>query len=180
MRAFAPWKTFGFGFSGDDRPFTTAMNVTSRISSTLSINSSDFRIQDTSARSSATMYVTSVQTFSNTEHPDIAVDYAGYGKFNIHVSGHNALIPSPDIDLFLNLSLTRPAANRVCFSGSLEGDQFPNVEVFAHDSKVQPPDTGVMMLEYATTGGKNFGPGRLFGANHGSMGGFANYCIDGI
>ncbi|MFZ0416919.1 MAG: hypothetical protein WAM04_02360 [Candidatus Sulfotelmatobacter sp.] len=78
-----------------------------------------------------------------------------------------------DIDIHLDMSVTMQA-NQVCYSGTLTGDQFPDVEVFVVNREKQAK----MLEEFATSGGQHTGPYfYLPGNGNGPMGSFSNVCM---
>lgn len=76
-------------------------------------------------------------------------------------------------DVHLNMSLN-VQGSQLCYTGTLTGDQFPDVEVFV----VNRENQAQMLEQFATSGGQHTGPYRyLPGNGDGPMGSFSNVCL---
>jgi len=143
IRSFAPFKTFGGGFAGDNRGYSTSSTATSRVAQSFTVDP---------AKGTYTAPVTSS---SPSEHPLLgtatAKDDRGSitnvttseedGKstvsFTASMAGHNPLVPgSPDIDVHTNFVLTEDdKAGTLNVAASQTGDAFPAAETFIGDTK---------------------------------------------
>jgi hypothetical protein len=149
LRLFAPWKTFGLGFGGDNRSFTTALSATSRVAARVTLQAPDYHVTSQQAWSSPSHW----GIFTAVAKPTIAVSPLASG-LAISVAGSNPLLPivAPDIDAELDL-MVFGVAGLTWFDGSLRGDAFPDAEVFATSG-----GTSRMLLTFPTAGGRNSGP----------------------
>jgi hypothetical protein len=174
LRSFAPFKSFGGGFEGDDRAHTvdTDPKVTSRISASMEIDIKTGKVVGTpTARSSPTRCAgppcsTLLGSKTATSRPTVTTSTSGRTTVMV-VSGANPLVPgAPDIDLKLTVTV-RPDGT---LTGNLVGDAFPNAEVFS----IGPlPHGTVMNLRFSTPGGAETGPAMyLPGNNARPMGSF--------
>ena len=185
VRSFAPWLWFGPEpqllcayncFRGDNRSFSTSLDVTSRISGVLKFLVPSMTIVDANATSSPSSDVYGRTKTAIDTHYDSNVN----GTLNFGFSGHNPLIIpqalSPDIDTNLVLIPSVDAApeGQVCYYGSLYGDAFPNAEVFVVNSQNQ----ATMLLTFTTPGSPNAGPFfYLPGDGIDNMGAFSSICL---
>ncbi|WP_339695985.1 DUF6443 domain-containing protein [uncultured Marixanthomonas sp.] len=160
-RAFAPFKSFGGGFSGDgaNRRFTTSQNVTSRMKQAVNI---DFN-QSTPAVSGGT------QTSDSTHHPLLGTDTAPSRNalknvqigetstgakqvsFQSEMEGANPLTPAfatPNIDVDGAFSISSNQETGVLsISANISGDNFPSTESFITDSAGNSVFVGVSALQ---------------------------------
>jgi RHS repeat-associated protein len=168
VRSFAPWRTFGGGFSGDNRTFTTRRDrsVTSRITGIVQFRFPPLAILSRVAYSDPSHHSV---LGTATGIPTISTTTAG-ATINVKTAGALPLIPgAPDIDVKLDMSI-RPSRGQTCYAGQLSGDAFPNAEVFL----VSRTSTATMLHTYATTGGPATGPLRFLpGDNSRPMGSFS-------
>jgi RHS repeat-associated protein len=142
IRAFAPFKTFGFGFHGDGRGYSTG-NVSARLHQKINFDT-DKTTMTTSAWSSSSSHNLN-PSYKKTATPsvnftgDFTINQNGENKtfgFGSHVAAANPLTPpgSPDIDIFSNFSITEnKKAGTLSISGELKGDNFPSTEAFVTD-----------------------------------------------
>jgi hypothetical protein len=92
---------------------------------------------------------------------------SGFAGF-VEVEAANPLTPSFDIDLRLNLRMTRENT-QLHVSGNLVGDAFPNAEAFLRDFR----NKAILMGDFRTSGGQLGGPVlMLMAQGTRSMGGF--------
>jgi RHS repeat-associated protein len=169
IRAFAPWKTFGFGFAGDNRSFTTSRDsgVTSRVNGIVQFYLPSFELFSYYAYSDPSHYGNHAAIGNPTIEPTISGN-----KMHVDVAGNNPLVPSADIDIHLDLSV-RDTSGQACYSGQLSGDAFPDVEVFV----VNRENVATMLEQFATGGPRQLGPYLyLPGDSNRPMGNFSNKC----
>lgn len=160
-RAFAPFKSFGGGFSGDgtNRRFTTSQNVTSRIKQAVNI---DFN-QSTPAVSGG------MQTSDPTHHRILGTETAPSRNalknvqigetstgakqvsFQSEMEGANPLTPAfatPNIDIDGAFSISSNQETGVLsISANISGDNFPSTESFITDSAGNSVFIGVSALQ---------------------------------
>ena len=152
-RSFAPPESFGAGFQGDNRGYTTDWNATSRIHSTVTIDADDqvaIGADDVSASSDPSIHH-AIPFYSPTETPDIHVlsqDVEHSGEvstinFETRHSGEDAVLhiplinrnPSPTLDVNTDLQIVSDReANTLVITGEITGDNFPATEVFINDN----------------------------------------------
>jgi hypothetical protein len=157
LSPYLPYVCLANCFLGDDRSFTTSLDVTSRISSKI-----QFRLPGMTIYGKATATSSpSVDIFLRKETATDVIDTTSKGgTLSMHFFGANPLIwpqsLSPDIDTRLDLigSVDVAPSGQVCYYGNLYGDQFPDAEVFVVNSQGQ----STMLLTFATPGGPNSGP----------------------
>ena len=141
IRAFAPFKTFGGGFHGDNRGYSTA-NVSARLHQKIYFDT-DKTTLTTNAWSSPS-YKTDNPSNSKTAIPFVNfTDYFtiknnGDNKtfgFGTQLAASNPLVKgSPDIDIFSNFSITEnKKLGTLNINGSIKGDNFPSTEAFMTD-----------------------------------------------
>lgn len=170
IRAFAPFKTFGFGFHGDNRGYSTYQGESSRVTNWIAFDTDKTSIT-TGAYSSPTWH-TSKPNIIKTAKPEaefrdgLSITKKGDNKtfeFGTHVEGSNPLTPgAPNIDVFSDFSITEnKKAGTLNISGNLTGDNFPSTEAFITDPSGQALFIGVGQIEKGTN--PNTGPGQLFG-----------------
>jgi RHS repeat-associated protein len=171
VRSFAPWNTFGGGFAGDNRSFTTthvpggvphsAVGATSRITSIIKIQPRPLSIISQTAYSDPSYH--SGMT-SKTATPHVVTTVTG-NTMHLRMWGANPLVShAPDIDVKLDMSV-RSSVIETYYDGHLYGDAFPNAEMFV----VNPSDKATMLHTFTTSGSIL----DLFGNNNRSMGDFS-------
>ena len=169
IRSFAPFASFGGGFRGDNRGFTTDLNATSRMWGRVTVNLQTGVVSAPVAGSSGTSCAGPPCSWFRSQEKvaDVTITVASTteGTSTIALAGANPLVSgAPDIDLSLTLQV-RPGG---FLSGTLRGDAFPNPEVF-----VVGASGPKMLLTYQTLGGPLTGPAfYLPGANSIWMGSF--------
>ena len=159
VRVFAPTETFGFGFEGDNRDFSTEREgVTSRIAAFLVIDLETGEVLDTGASSDPSrcigppcsrflgneesVGVPKMTTFSTAGA--IWVDLAGANPNEVL----NAVAPEINVSLELRIHANQR------LGGALVGDAFPNTEVF----EVRPDGSTTMLHTFSTPFNLNLGP----------------------
>lgn len=139
IRAFAPFATFGGGFRGDNRGYTTN-NTTARVTQKLMFDTDKSSLTAVAysskshygSREDRAMPTQEISSFIGSTDGDAR-------KFNIaaHVASGNPLTPSavtPDIDIFSSLSIESNTKNHtLSITGKLTGDNFPSTEAFISD-----------------------------------------------
>lgn len=169
MRRYAPFDEFGLGFEGDHRAgATTAVNATARTIGIVSFGPN--YVGSTTGWSSGSSFTGMGRTIQgNLGYPVGKVTSSVHTvtrsmrsvRFTFQTAGANPMVPAaPDIDSFLDLT-AHFGRRSLQLSGTLRGDSFPNAEVFIWDDQ----GNSRMLLDFATTGGRNSGPfTRLMGA----------------
>jgi RHS repeat-associated protein len=175
FRLFAPWETFGFGFGGDSRSFSTSTDpsVTSRVNSTVTIDVAGNRVLGSRGWSDPSHW----GPFTRTGTPSVSVNRTGAANSRtIEVSGANPLFgdEAPPIDATLTLYWRLKDSGGACFDGVVVGDAFPNAEVF-----VERQGKKTSLHTFETSGDRNLGPlNYLPGKNSRSMGNFKDRCAN--
>ncbi len=149
VRAFHPDSTFGGGFDGDNRGFSTSLDVTSRIQQEITLNTSTDQISQRSW-SDQSVYKDPTgltdRALRRTAVPESGVsDYrlnnaneaVETHTFNTSVQGNNPLVPgSPNIDVDGRFTVTEDLARgQLRVQAQFNGDNFPNSESFVTDSR---------------------------------------------
>jgi RHS repeat-associated protein len=145
IRSFAPFETFGGGFSGDgsSRGFTTSLSATSRVAQRFVIDPSAGSKSGLKTWSDPSHHsilgsktekpVGSISNFSSSK------DDAGNAivSFTAKMSGANPLVPgSPDIDVSTTFKMTENIKKgKLQIKASQVGDKFPAAETFITDTK---------------------------------------------
>lgn len=160
-RAFAPFKTFGGGFSGNgaDRRFTTSQNVTSRVKQSVNIDFDQTRpVVSGGIQTSAPSHH---QILGNDTAPDRdALKNVQIGKtsigakkvsFQSEIEAANpltpkALTPNIDVDGIFSISSNQETGT-LSISAIVTGDKFPSTESFITDSAGNSVFIGVGALE---------------------------------
>jgi len=163
VRAFAPFKTFGGGFRGDDRGYTTN-NTTARVTQRLNFDTdkSSMTAEAWSSKSHHTLLGTDRAMPSQRLAFAKAVD--GDNKWfgiKTDVAAANPLTPpgTPDINVFSALSITEnKKAGTLSIDGRLTGDNFPSTEAFITDPSGKSVFLGIGFYEgnpYTSLRGEN-------------------------
>jgi hypothetical protein len=156
---FAPWKTFAFGFAGDDRTFTTSLdkNVNSRAVGVIT-----FLLPSVAILSQAVYSDPSHHPLRGTRTADpTMVATAQGGGLHMEIAAANPLVLSADIDVKLDVSI-QVSGSQACYNGRVYGDAFPNVEAFV----VNQNEEATMLNEFATSDGQHTGPYLFLPGNH--------------
>lgn len=172
VRAFAPFKKFGFGFHGDNRGYSNTPSFATDHGPTARVHQ---RILFDTDKSSLKSYAWSSPTFRTADHsgakratPSVSFtsnfvvkedDGVKTFTFGSHVAGANPKTPkgTPDIDIFSNFEITEnKESGYLAFSGNLKGDNFPATEAFVTDPSGQSVFIGVGQIGPRVS--KNFGP----------------------
>lgn len=193
MRCYAPFKTFGGGYGGDDRQASTDTRDSARIAYVYTFDVASMKqvgaanafchrshgagiFPQIMARTSLKAQVThdgaivgqAIATSRTTVQP---TGRPGSGfVLNVELAASNPLVGmAADIDAQLNVKVFRARENVLGIGGNLTGDAFPNCEVFVRDAS----DETVMLHVFRTGGGGETGPYEyLPGNNTRPMGSF--------
>jgi RHS repeat-associated protein len=140
IRSFAPFKTFGGGFHGDNRGYTTS-SATARVHQVINFDTDKSSIS-AKAWSSPTSHRFLPGSLTETPSVEFRDGFktrtSGDSKtfmFGTHSKGANPMVPgSPNIDVFSDFSITEnKKAGTLDISGTLTGDNFPSTEAFVTD-----------------------------------------------
>ncbi|PWJ60020.1 RHS repeat-associated protein [Dyadobacter jejuensis] len=166
IRSFAPFSSFGFGFHGDNRGFSTSANASARAHQRINFDTDKTSIS-AQAWSSPT-YMSSNPNGAKRALPSIEFtnglsikdggDSRTFG-FGTHSAAANPKTPpgTPDIGVFSNFSITEnKKAGTLSLSGQLTGDNFPSTEAFINDPSGQGLFLGVGQI--GADVGRNTGP----------------------
>jgi RHS repeat-associated protein len=174
VRSFAPFKHFGAGlWHGDDRGFTTAANVTSRLSQKTSYETTT-RTGTTKAQGAMSSSRYGAWAYSEAYLNDGKQTVETQGnKIDTHLYGNNDAVlpagpppgltppdggPTWDIDVRTNLSIDVTDAgggNQLMnITGTITGDAFPSAEAFVTDAAGNSVFLNVAPAAY----GPNTGP----------------------
>jgi RHS repeat-associated protein len=166
IRSFAPFSSFGFGFHGDNRGYSTSANASARAHQRINFDT-DKTSMSAQAWSSPT-YMSSNPNGAKRALPSIeftnglSIKDGGDSKtfgFGTHSAAANPKTPhgTPDIDVFSNFSITEnKKAGTLSLSGQLTGDNFPSTEAFINDPSGQGLFLGVGQI--GADVGRNTGP----------------------
>lgn len=169
FRRYAPFATFGVpSFKGDGRAGpSTSMQATSRTYGCVRFN--QFEILNQFAGSSGTEDANLVLTFldrkamANVSVSAVRSNLAGPGllSFKASTAGANPLIPkSPDIDTRVDVRVDWGMPNWLRISGTISGDDFPNLEVFL---RCYGSGKSALLVDGRTQRGRRTGPFSLYG-----------------
>jgi len=171
VRRYAPFAEFGGGFEGDTRTqASTAPTATARTIGVITFDQNG--VQGLDGRTSGTAFLGAGKWLASkigrkdaivkTELSNIKKT-ATILEFTLHTAGANPLLPivSPDIDTFVDIKISFDGSGYGRYTGTVRGDSFPNAEVFVVDEDGKES----LLFDYRTGGGKNTGPGRLFGSH---------------
>jgi RHS repeat-associated protein len=173
MRSFAPFKSFGGGFNGDNRSFTTstASSVTSRVRSRFEFDTSTGQLGGLSTVSDPSHFLGHfAKTAKPTGEAHVAASDLDTSTFELGANhaGSNPLVPgAPDIDLGADIKL-HESKGALTITSLLHGNNFPNSELFVEDTA----GNKVFLNAFETSAGRNTGPFfHLFGAGKERLGG---------
>ncbi len=152
IRSFAPYTTFGFGFSGDKRGYSTEASereggsVTSRIQQTFIVDPAKATLtggQPWSDESSHFIGVKETETPSGGAKATFGCGPTkNSASISAEMSGENPLVKpsfiSPDIDVKSSLNIVEDLkAGTLTVRATMKGDAFPAAEMFIGDTKGQ-------------------------------------------
>jgi hypothetical protein len=170
VRRYAPFSSFGGGFEGDVRVAGSVNpNATARTIGVITFDA--LGVQAFMGFSSGSTFEGAGQWISRKIGRSFAQVKTVLSNestalssisFTVHTAGANPLVPiaAPDIDTFVDVSVTFDP-NGLVVSGHVRGDSFPNAEVILLDEAL----SGELLFDFHTSGGRQTGPARLFGAN---------------
>ena len=142
-RSFAPFKSFGGWFAGDNRGFSTSSSVSSRLSHSYVMNTDNHTYTNHGASSSPSSHPLLGSATATDDRGVITnavyttnKDGSTTTSWTSTMSGHNPLVPgSPDIDVKTNFSLTEnKSAGMLGVSVTQTGDAFPSAETMIGDT----------------------------------------------
>ena len=173
IRAFAPFKTFGFGFHGDGRGYSNTPSYakndqgpSARLHQRILFDT-DKTSMTTYGWSSLT-YKTGNKKDAERATPEVSftsglkITTAGDAKsfeFGTHAAAANPKTPpgTPNIDVFSDFKITEnKEAGTLSISGKLTGDNFPSTEAFISDPSGQNVFIGVGQINADVD--KDYGP----------------------
>lgn len=160
FRRFAPFKSFGGGFEGDDRRHSTSLDKTSRTSARVTFTRSG--VVGAHGHSSGSEWVVGSKKVGKvTVKIGFKLASGGAVAFTASSAGNNPLVPgSPDIDTYVSCGAVFKSGE-LSIRGTVNGDGFPNAEIFLRDWK----GTAHMLMEYSTGSGWAGPLHRLFGGS---------------
>jgi hypothetical protein len=164
IRAFAPFKEFGFGYHGDNSGYTTSSTATARSHQIINFDtdkrsittnmwsSPTFKANDPKGAKTATPSVEFDKNLSVSQK-----DGAKTFTFGTHSMAANPKTPpgTPNIDVFSDFSITSKSSS-LSISGKLTGDNFPSTEAFISDKSGANVFLGVGQIGKGVD--KDFGP----------------------
>ena len=155
IRSFAPFKTFGGGFHGDNRGYSKSTSASARVHQKINFDT-DKTSLSTNVWSSPSWHKWR-PGFKRTASPSVeignfAISNSGDSKtfnFDTHYAGANPLTPgAPPIDVFSDFSITsNTESGTLDISGKLTGDNFPSTEAFISDPSGQSIFLGIGFYE---------------------------------
>ena len=166
IRAFSPHTTFGFGFHGDGRGYSTNLNATARLHERINFDTD--KAGFTAIAWSSKTFMTSDPSGAKRAIPsllftkNLAIGHRGDSKtfnFGTSAASANPKTPpgTPDINVFSDFSITEnKKAGTLSITGKLTGDNFPSTEAFISDPNGQSLFIGVGQI--GADVGRNTGP----------------------
>lgn len=160
-RAFAPDSTFGGGFEGNDRGYSTDIDASSKVTQEVGIDLDEEQpITSFDEYSDETKHrLVPEGVHSPTESPDGSLVHSNVVQdgdtttlqFGTELDAENPFIifpgdnnPAPSIDIFTEYEIVQDKDNNVLnISGTITGDDFPATEALIYDSNGQPLFLGV-------------------------------------
>lgn len=173
IRSFAPFKSFGFGFHGDNRGYSNTPSSSNGQGPTARVHEKIYFDTDKTSASakvwSSPSYRAGNPDGAETGKPTVkftkglSIKSNGDEKtfeFGTHSAGSNPKTPqsvTPNIDVFSDFSITEnKKAGTLSVSGKLTGDNFPSTEAFISDPSGNNVFIGVGQIGEGV--GKNTGP----------------------
>ncbi len=170
IRSFAPFKTFGGGFHGDNRGYSTSGSASARVHQRINFDT-DKNSMTLSNWSSPTWH-SAAPGFKRTAKPSGGFT-SGYGifkegsdknfSFSTSYAGANPLTPgAPNIDVASNFYINENKEKGFLqVRGALTGDNFPSTESFITDPSGQSVFLGIGLYEgspFTSLSGENERP----------------------
>ena len=152
IRSFAPFKTFGGGFHGDNRGYSTKLGaqevsggVTSRVQQSFTADPAKGTVagtktwSDPSSHSTLPLGTKTAEASGRAEGTFAHSPTVSKATITSEMAGANPLVPgSPDIDVKSNLTLTENLEKGILsVEASMKGDRFPAAEMLIGDTKGQ-------------------------------------------
>jgi RHS repeat-associated protein len=171
MRSFAPFESFGFGFHGDNRGFSTRVDESSRIYTSFNFDTETNSISEALSFSSSTSHSFG---FEGKETSKYGIVSHGDGSIDAYHRGGNPVTKefplgeylTPDINLQASFFIDE-GSGYIDVSTVMFGDAFPNAETFITDGY----GNSVMLNAFETEGSPNLGPFEFLpGSNDRYMG----------
>ena len=164
-RTYAPFKTFGGGFEGDNRGPSQSLKATARIHTWTVIDFKNSTVESWVWSSKSVAVGTFAKTIaspnSGTAKPTLTSD-ADFSYDLVRITQHyEGALPivkySPDIDVHTATAFelgTKDGVTNLKIYGRFSGDRFPNTESFM----VDPEGNSIRLGDFQTSGGKLTGP----------------------
>ncbi len=156
VRSFAPYKTFGGGFHGDNRGWSTGLGtreggtVTSRMQHVFTVDpdkamlSNEMKWSDYSSHPIFGTETGKTRARVNDFRATKDADGNSTTTFSSKMAANLPLIPSADIDVTTNFKLVENLkAGTLNVTATQKGDAFPSAETFISDTKGNPLFIGV-------------------------------------
>lgn len=153
IRSFAPWETFGIlGYEGDNRGFSTDLNVTSRITQTFVLDTDNWSIKDSGKHGDIQLGTYSHSSYSRvidilslgmmqrevgTPTGKVRIDDAIVSGKLIYAKYEGSLPLHPGFDIDVNTFFTindNKEDGILSITTSQIGDRFPSAEAFITDT----------------------------------------------
>lgn len=151
VRSFAPFATFGGGFDGDNRGYSTALGkrevgeggVTSRVQQSFVVDTDTKDYSDLQTWSDLSHHPVlgdaTEQPRGSISNFEVSKNSAGNDiiSFTSTMAGKNPLVAgSPDIDVTTHFAITEDKKNGQLFvDATMSGDRFPSAEVLIGDTQ---------------------------------------------
>ncbi len=161
-RSFAPDSTFGGGFEGNDRGFSTDIDAGSKVSQEIGIDLDEEQpITSFEEHSDETTHrLVPERIHSPTEVPEGGILHQNVIQdgdktilqFGTEIDAENPFIPNPfsdhnpapSIDVFTEYEIVQDKeSNTLTIAGTITGDDFPATEALIYDANGQPLFLGV-------------------------------------
>jgi RHS repeat-associated protein len=138
IRSFAPDKSFGFGFHGDNRGFSTDTNATARIHQRFTLETDDGTLYNRATWSSPSQWILGGPETETPRGSFSSVSQDGNSfSFSTSYAGQNPLTPrccTPDLDVSSSFGITEDKKSGILsISAAMAGDKFPSAESFVVD-----------------------------------------------
>ncbi len=164
VRSFAPFQTFGFGFSGDNRGYSTTLSgtelnnkggVTSRVQQAFTVDPTAHTFSGGKPWSDVSHHPLLGSTTASDKGGATALFKANAAYIGAAMAAANPLtarlgISTPDIDVNSGIKLTENLKTGILsVEGRMSGDKFPSAEMFIGDKNGQQ----IMIATSAYEGG---------------------------
>ncbi len=161
-RSFAPPSTFGGGFEGNNRGYSTDIDASSKVTQLVDIDLDEQNpIQDFDEYSDTTRHqLIPGRIYERTEIPDGGIVHQNVRQegdktilqFGTEIDAENPFTagpggnpnPAPSIDVFTEYEITQDKTNNTLhIKGAITGDNFPATEALIYDANGNPLFLGV-------------------------------------